>query len=62
MTDFENDPNYEQCLVTFFDVLGFRNLLNTRSGAEIRRLLSTFRRVSEGDATAPTRSDPMKCG
>ena len=23
MTDFENDPDYEECLVTFFDVLGF---------------------------------------
>lgn len=60
MTDFKNDPDYEECLVTFFDILGFRNLLNTRRGAEIRRLLSTFRRVSEGDATPPTRSDEMR--
>lgn len=60
MTDFENDPDYEECLVTFFDVLGFRNLLHTRSGAEIRDLLSMFRRVSEGDATPPTRSDEMR--
>ena len=60
MTDFENDPDYEECLVSFFDVLGFRNLLSTRSGAEIRRLLSTFRRVSEGDASTATRSDEMR--
>lgn len=60
MTDFANDPDYEVCLVTFFDVLGFRNLLNTRSGAEIRQLLSTFRRVSDGDATRPIRSDEMR--
>ncbi len=60
MTDFEADPDYEECLVTFFDVLGFRNLLNTRSGAEIRELLRTFRHVSEGDATPPTRSDEMR--
>ncbi|KRS10697.1 hypothetical protein, partial [Roseovarius indicus] len=60
MTDFENDPDYEECLVTVFDVLGFRNLLHTRSGAEIRDLLSMFRRVSEGDATSLTRSDEMR--
>lgn len=60
MTDFKNDPNYEECLVTFFDVLGFRNLLNTRSGAEISELLSTLRFVSEGDAAPPTRSDEMR--
>lgn len=60
MTDFESDPDYEECLVTFFDVLGFRSLLNTRSGAEIRRLLSIFRRVSDGDAAPPTRSDEMR--
>lgn len=60
MTDFANDPDYEECLVTFFDILGFQNLLNTRSGAEIKHLLSTFRRVSEGDATPPTRSDEMR--
>lgn len=60
MTDFENDLDYEECLVTFFDVLGFRNLLHTRSGAEIRDLLSMFRRVSERNATPPTRSDEMR--
>lgn len=60
MTDFNADPDYEECLVTFFDVLGFRNLLHTRSGAEIRELLSTFRHVSEGDAEPPTRSDEMR--
>lgn len=60
MTDFNTDPDYEECLVTFFDVLGFRNLLNTRSGAEIRELLTTFRHTSPGDATAPTRSDEMR--
>lgn len=60
MTDFNADPDYEECLVTFFDVLGFRNLLHTRSGAEIREMLSTFRQVSEGDAEAPARSDDMR--
>jgi len=60
MTDFENDPDYEECLVTVFDVLGFRNLLNTRSGAEIRDLLSLFRRLSEGNAAPALRSDEVR--
>lgn len=38
-----------------FDVLGFRILLHTRRGAEIRELLSTFRQVSEEE---PERHDP----
>lgn len=60
MTEFESDPDYEVCLVAFLDVMGFQYLLNTRSGSEIKELLSTFRRVSEGDATTPTRSDEMR--
>jgi hypothetical protein len=43
MNDFETDPDYEDCLVTYIDILGFRSLLNTRSGAEIRQSLSKFR-------------------
>lgn len=63
MTDFDSDPGYEECLVTFFDILGFRNLLNTKSSAEISRLLSIFRQVSEGDELIPaTRSDEIRLG
>jgi hypothetical protein len=47
MTDIEHAPYYEECLVTFFDVLGFRNLLHTRSSVEIRHLLSMFRRLAK---------------
>jgi hypothetical protein len=58
MTDFENDPGYEQCLVTFFDILGFRNLLHTKSSAEISQFLSIFRQASQGDDITPaTRSE-----
>lgn len=59
MTDFETDPDYEECLVTFFDVLGFRDLLNTRSSSEIRGLLRTFRRASEGEP--PRRHAQTRC-
>ncbi len=61
MTDFQTDPDYEESLVTFFDVLGFKNLLRTRSGAEIARLLRTFRQVSQGDEIEmPIRSDEVR--
>lgn len=61
MTDFNADPDYEECLVTFFDVLGFRNLLHTRSGAEIREMLSTFRQVSEGDTEQDAGHTRLPC-
>lgn len=61
MTDFQTDPGYEECLVTFFDILGFRNLLQTKSSAEISEFLSIFRQVSEGDDIVPaTRSDERR--
>ncbi len=61
MTDFQTDPGYEECLVTFFDILGFRSLLNTRSGPEIAQFLSIFRQVSQGDDITPaTRSDELR--
>jgi hypothetical protein len=62
MTDFETDPDYEDCLVTYIDILGFRSLLNTKSGAEIRQSLSTFRRqVSPGpDPARVLRSDEVR--
>ncbi len=53
MTNFENDDSYEECIVTFFDVLGFKNLVNSRSGSEVIEILNTFRRLSRGDEEAP---------
>ena len=61
MTDFNTDPGYEDCLVTFFDILGFRNLLNTKSSAEISEFLSVFRQSSQTEDIVPaTRSDEVR--
>lgn len=61
MTDFRTDTAYEECVVTFFDILGFRHLLNTRSGAEISDILQKFRRLSEIDEIVPAqRSDEVR--
>lgn len=49
------DPDYEVCLVTFFDILGFRALLGRQSAAEIRETMSRFRRLSKGADVAPVR-------
>lgn len=43
MTNFDNDPDYEECIVTFIDILGFRDILNSKTAAEVRQLLSFFR-------------------
>lgn len=53
MTDFATDTDYEECVVTFFDILGFRHLLNTRSGAEISGILQNFRRLSQTEEIVP---------
>ena len=44
MTEFHADPDYEECIVTFIDILGFRDLLNKQSAGEIREILHIFRR------------------
>ena len=31
MSTFETDPGYEECIVTFIDILGFRDLLDRRA-------------------------------
>lgn len=51
--NFSQDGDYEECLVTFFDILGFRALLNKQSAAEIRETMNRFRRLSKGDDIAP---------
>lgn len=45
----EADDGYERCVVTFFDILGFRALLKQRSASEIASMMSTFRLVSASD-------------
>lgn len=47
------DPcGYRDCIVTFFDILGFRNLLASRPPSEIAENLTIFRKVSGHDAPA----------
>ena len=43
MTNFHDDPDYEECIVTFIDILGFRNLIGQSSAADIRKILHIFR-------------------
>ena len=43
MSNFDNDPDYEECIVTFLDILGFRDLVTRRSAGEIRKVLNVFR-------------------
>ncbi|MYE88784.1 hypothetical protein F4X33_07310 [Candidatus Poribacteria bacterium] len=47
MTDTKKDPNYEECIVTFIDILGFRAHLHEKTAAEIQKILEIFRWVSE---------------
>ena len=52
--------DYEECLVTFLDVLGFHSLLSTRTVPEIREMLSAFRRGAAGDAAAARRMGEVR--
>ena len=47
MTKFNADPDYEECIVTFIDILGFRNLIDRSSAADIRKILRIFRKHAE---------------
>lgn len=51
-----SDDGYERCVVTFFDILGFRALLKQRTASEIASMMSTFRTVaSPRDPITPVR-------
>ena len=54
-----SDPDYEECIVTYIDILGFRDLLDSKSAADIRQILSIFRREAKpydpGLPSAPSR-------
>ena len=39
---------YEKCLVSFLDILGFKNILNSRGADEIASILSEFREFNKG--------------
>lgn len=47
MTNFEQDNNYEECVVTYLDVLGFKSHIYEKSGEEVSRILNRFRRAAE---------------
>ena len=47
---------YEPCVVSFIDVLGFRNLLGTRSAADIYGLLTQLEKFTRPDEEVPARS------
>ncbi len=47
---------YEPCVVAFIDVLGFRNLINTRSAAEVHRVLTRLEHFTRPEDQPPPRS------
>jgi hypothetical protein len=52
---------YEECVVTFLDVLGFRALLRSESADQIAKILNILRSVSKPDTPLEvTRSDEFR--
>ena len=49
MNRSETDPDYQECIVSFLDILGFRSLINELSASEIRQRLEIFRKFSRPD-------------
>jgi len=57
-SDYER--GFERCVVTFIDILGYRNLLNTRDAAEIVDIVNALRTFTAGDSDedeSPRRMD-----
>ena len=53
---------YEPCVVSFIDVLGFRNLLATRSANDIHGLLKQLEQFTRPDEEdSPTFFDWARC-
>ena len=55
----ESEENgYEECIVSYLDILGFRSLLCTAQPAEIARIMRVFRKASSpNEAEAHRKSD-----
>lgn len=55
MTNHRDDTDYEECIVTFIDILGFRHLIDESSAAHIRKILRIFRKHAKpyDDKTGP---------
>lgn len=47
-SDYER--GFERCVVTFIDILGYRNLLNTRTTEEIVEIVNALRQFAAGDS------------
>ena len=47
MVYFENDPGYEECIVSYLDILGFRHIINTICAERIKIMLNGFRRITK---------------
>lgn len=48
-TKEDDDRGFETGIVTFIDILGFREILRERHATEIRRLIRSLRKFGEGD-------------
>lgn len=48
MTNY-SEQGYERCIVTFIDILGFRNLLKTKQADELASVVNALRRFTAGD-------------
>lgn len=60
-TDYER--GFERCVVTFIDILGYRNLLNTMRAEELVGVVNALRGFAAGDgddAEPPRRSDEIR--
>ncbi len=55
-----NAGNYEPSIVSFIDVLGFRELLNSRSAAEIHDIIVNLRELTTPDDTPERRKKGMR--
>ena len=51
---------YEDCLVTFIDVLGFREIVETRDPADVHDLLEHMRRTNESDDVPTNRIQEVR--
>lgn len=57
------DRGFERCVVTFIDILGYRNLLNTMHADELVKVVNSLRGFAAGDGDEeepPRRSDEIR--
>lgn len=50
---------YERCIVTFIDILGYRNLLKTKHASEIADVVNALRSFTEGDSESEYHASRM---